>query len=128
VDYEQCIGCRYCITACPYSARTFDSGDFYTTGTPKVQAYEKLPSPEYGGGWVRAEGSSPVGNVRKCQFCLHRLEAGMLPACTSTCIGLATYFGDASDSTSLVAELLSRSNSVRLKDELGTRPRVYYLL
>jgi len=128
INYEQCIGCRYCITACPYSARTFDSGDFYTRTTPKLQPYEELPSPEYGGQWVRAEGRSPVGNVRKCQFCLHRLEAGMLPACVTTCIGGATFFGDADDTESLVSELLSRGNAMRLKEEMGTKPKVCYLL
>ncbi len=128
IDYERCIGCRYCITACPYSARTFDSGDYYTKGTPKLQAYETLPSPEYGKKWIRTGGESPVGNVRKCQFCLHRLEAGMLPACTVTCIGSATFFGDANDANSLVSELLARGNSVQLKAEMGTKPKTYYLL
>ena len=128
VDYEQCIGCRYCITACPYSARTFDWGRFYTSNTPKLQPYEELPSPEYGGRLVRREGSSPVGNVRKCQFCLHRLEAGMLPACVTTCIGVATFFGDGNDSGSIVSQLVSRGNSMHLKEELGTKPKVYYLL
>ncbi|MER3513057.1 MAG: (4Fe-4S)-binding protein, partial [Chloroflexota bacterium] len=129
---------RYCITACPYAARTFDFGDTYTKGTPVAEGlilgreraddYEHIPSFEYGKEWPREHETSPIGNARKCQFCLHRLNAGMLPACVTTCIGRATYFGDANDPDSLVSELISRPNVMRLKEELGTQPRVYYLL
>ncbi|MBI4522233.1 MAG: 4Fe-4S dicluster domain-containing protein [Deltaproteobacteria bacterium] len=126
INYNQCIGCRYCLHACPYSARTYDFGEFYTEGTPKLEAYEKLPSYEYGREWPREEAKSPVGNARKCHFCSHRLEVGMLPACVTTCIGAATYFGDANDPESLVSQLVSKPNSIRLKEELGTEPKVYY--
>jgi molybdopterin-containing oxidoreductase family iron-sulfur binding subunit len=138
VDYEDCIGCRYCITACPYGARTFDFGDTYTKGTPVAEGlivgreraddYEHVPSFEYGEEWPREREASPIGNARKCQFCLHRLNVGMLPACVTTCIGKATFFGDANDPDSLISELISRPNVMRLKEELGTQPRVYYLL
>lgn len=127
IDYEACIGCRYCLTACPYSARTSDFGEFYTDGTPARQPYETQPSHEYGREWGRDGRSSPVGNARKCHFCIHRVEAGMLPACVTTCIGNATFFGDTSDPDSLIHELAGRSNVVRLKEELGTKPRVFYL-
>jgi molybdopterin-containing oxidoreductase family iron-sulfur binding subunit len=137
VDYDQCIGCRYCITACPYAARTFDFGEYYTANRPEetgvmigptAEQYETAPNYEYGEGRVReGEHGSPIGNVRKCHFCLHRLEVGMLPACTTTCIGRATYFGDANDPDSMVSELVASPNVMRLKEELGTEPRVYYL-
>jgi len=127
IDYDWCIGCRYCLPACPYGARTSDFGESYSSGTPQAQAYEKQPNFEYGKEWSREGGKSPVGNARKCHFCLHRLNVGMLPACVTTCIGYATYFGDANDPDSLVAELIAKPNVMRLKEELGTKPRVYYL-
>ncbi|HEU5318535.1 MAG TPA: 4Fe-4S dicluster domain-containing protein, partial [Chloroflexota bacterium] len=130
INYEECIGCRYCIAACPYNARAFDSGEYWTANTPQpVQAYEQLPAFEYGVKRARAinRDASPIGNARKCQFCQHRVEAGMLPACVTTCIGYATYFGDASDPDSLVAELVRSPRVQQLKAELGTKPRVFYL-
>lgn len=126
INYNQCIGCRYCLHACPYGARTYDFGEFYTLGTPKVESYEKQPSFEYSKEWPREEKKSPIGNARKCHFCNHRLEAGMLPACVSTCIGNATFFGDANDPESLVSNMISKPNALRLKEELGTQPKVYY--
>ena len=69
--------------------------------------------------------ASPIGNARKCHFCLHRRPGGKLPACVTTCIGRATLFGDANDPDSLVAELIACPTSLRLKEELGTEPRVY---
>jgi molybdopterin-containing oxidoreductase family iron-sulfur binding subunit len=138
IDYETCIGCRYCITACPYQARTFDFGENWTDGAaqgadgalaPQIgRAYQGEPNFEYGREWARAEGRSPVGNVRKCQFCLHRIEQGLLPMCATTCIGRATFFGDLNDPASLVSELASSPDVTRLKEDMGTEPKVYYLL
>jgi molybdopterin-containing oxidoreductase family iron-sulfur binding subunit len=129
VDYDKCIGCRYCITACPYAARSFDSGYFYGDFEGgERQPYELLPSPEYGENRVRAEEGSPIGNVRKCHFCIHRIERGELPACTLSCMGRATYFGDLNDSKSLVSELIGQPNVMRLREEMGTEPKVFYLV
>ncbi len=125
IDYDICIGCRYCLTACPYGSRFIDLGK---TFTDPAQPYETSASPEYNEGRVRAEGGSPVGNARKCHFCLHRIYRGMLPACAETCIGRAIHFGDLDDPESVVAKLIAARSHMRMKEELGTEPNVYYLL
>lgn len=139
VDYNLCIGCRYCLVACPYSARTADFGEFYTDRTPDdaperifgrqsaKEGYENRPAAEYGRKWPLRKKESPVGNARKCHFCLHRLAVNMLPNCVTTCIGRATYFGNRNDPDSLVTELLASPRAFVLKPELGTLPSVVYL-
>ena len=127
INYDKCIGCKYCINACPYDSRISDKGDFYTSGTPEIEKYEKRPTYEYGKRWPRKEGKSPIGNARKCHFCLHRLEKGLLPACITACIGRARYFGDINDSKSLVSEQVAKHKATRAKEELGTEPSVYYI-
>jgi molybdopterin-containing oxidoreductase family iron-sulfur binding subunit len=138
VDYDQCIGCRACLTACPYGARTSDFGYTYTENTPVADSlilgqniaddYERAANYEYGRAWDRTEHGSPMGNARKCHFCLHRLEVGQLPQCTTTCIGRATFFGDASDPDSLVTELITKNNVQTLLPHKGTQPRVFYIV
>lgn len=140
VDYDKCIGCRYCLTACPYQARTSDFGAFYTdadsgrdadgesTLGAGAAAWEEKPNFEYAKSWSREGHGSPIGNARKCHFCLHRLEVGEPPACVSTCIGRATFFGDANDPESLVTELVTRNQVQTLLPHLGTKPRVFYIV
>ncbi|MBI4684428.1 MAG: 4Fe-4S dicluster domain-containing protein [Nitrospirae bacterium] len=139
IDYNKCIGCRYCLIACPYNVRVFDFGyKDYLTGFPASEGlilgqeglnpFNEKPSLEYNKKWKREGHKSPVSNARKCHFCMHRISAGMLPACTVTCIGRATYFGDKLNPNSLVSELVKKPNVMRLRVELGTNPQCYYLV
>jgi Fe-S-cluster-containing dehydrogenase component len=141
VDYDKCIGCRYCLNACPYGARTSDFGRYYSAeaarGAPggkdrplegATLPWHHLPNHEYAKSWDRTNHGSPVGNARKCHFCLHRLEVGQLPACVTTCIGRATYFGDAKDSESLVVELTTRHNVQTLIPHWGNQPQCFYIV
>lgn len=137
VDYDRCIGCRYCIAACPYGARSFDFGENY----PAVEEgtdWAAVPSPELKQFRQRDphKEQSPVGNVRKCTFCLHLQDengkydkqAGRWPSCAKTCPGHAIHFGDFMDPEGEIVRLLTERNFVRLKEEWGTEPNVYYLL
>lgn len=127
INYAKCIGCGKCVPACPYDARKLDDGGFHTAGTPELQKYETLPSFEYGKKWPRSGKNQPIGNARKCHFCIHRLANGMLPMCITTCIGRAGYFGDESDSKSLIAQVKKANKIQILKAGKGTAPRVYYV-
>ncbi len=140
IDYDKCIGCRYCIMACPYGARSTDFGyewvpnlgsgemPFANTAAKdrhdRVASLEYQPTPWFSGPYSR---DRTIGITRKCHFCIHRIESGILPACVTTCIGGATYFGDKNNPNSLVNELLRENGAIRLKEELGTEPSVYYI-
>jgi Fe-S-cluster-containing dehydrogenase component len=127
MDYDRCIGCRYCEVACPYNARAFNWEEFSgpnpavpTWGQPEVER-------------------RPRGVVEKCSFCAHRIDRGLslglkpgvdeeaTPACVVTCPVGARKFGDLNDPESEVSQLLAKYPSFRLREDLGTAPRVYYL-
>lgn len=125
IDNDRCIGCRYCIVACPYGARSFDFGEGYEE---EMMGYNDVTSPEYGmDRGERKKGKTPQGTVRKCSFCYHRLQRGEEPACVETCIGDARFFGDLNDPNSVVSKLAASPHAFRLRSELGTEPRVIYL-
>jgi molybdopterin-containing oxidoreductase family iron-sulfur binding subunit len=102
--------------------------DGLIAGRDTADNYERVTSYEYSQPRERGNDGSPIGNARKCHFCLHRVKVGELPACVTSCIGRATMFGDANDPTSLVSEMIAKPNVMRLKEDLGTQPRVYYLV
>ena len=124
IDHDRCIG-RYCITACPYGARSFDFGESYDD---EMQAAGAVQAPEWGVDHGEREGMrTPIGTVRKCTFCMHRTARGEEPACCETCIGDARLFGDLNDPESVVSKLAASPRAFRLREEMGTAPRVYYL-
>ncbi len=117
VDQDKCIGCRYCMVACPYDARAFN----YSSPAPqyagqKLTVFEQAHAAEH-----------PEGKVGKCDFCADRLQAGLLPKCVETCPAKARFFGNLDDPQSEVAQLIAKRGGYQMLAELGTGPSVYYL-
>ncbi len=124
IDNERCIGCRFCMAACPYSVRHFNWGD------PEIppEARDHPYSPET---------STPPrkGTVAKCDFCPEMAAAGHLPACVQACPNGTIYYGDENEDavtnglgeTLRLSTLLRDRAGYRFMEELGTKPRVYYL-
>ncbi|MFO0649994.1 MAG: 4Fe-4S dicluster domain-containing protein [Polyangiales bacterium] len=115
VDYNWCIGCRYCEAACPYHARRFN------WRRPEVPADEINPDQSYLSNRIR-----PQGVVEKCTFCLHRTREGRLPACLEACPTGARVFGNVLDPDSDIRWVLENKRVFVLKEELGTHPRFFY--
>ncbi len=125
VDYDKCIGCKYCIQACPYGAREFI--DKIRGYYPKfgLTPYEQV-------GYAKHQ----EGVVEKCTFCVHKIDAAATtglkpgvdtaatPACTTTCIAYARTFGDLDDPSSDVSQAIVAKNARPMKPELGTKPKV----
>lgn len=127
MDYERCIGCRYCQIACPYEARSFN-WETFRGENPAV--------PEWG---MPEVDRRPRGVPEKCSFCYQRIDRGLslglhpgidadaTPACVVICPLHARIFGDLNDPESNVSQALHENASYRLREDLGTGPRVYYL-
>jgi Fe-S-cluster-containing dehydrogenase component len=123
IDNERCIGCKFCMAACPYSTRVFNWGE------PEV-------SPELASISYSPETSVPskVGTVEKCDFCPDMVREGKLPDCVTACPNGVFYFGDENedvvtngDETIRFSQILAERGGYRYAEDLGTKPRVYYL-
>jgi molybdopterin-containing oxidoreductase family iron-sulfur binding subunit len=115
IDYDWCIGCRYCMAACPYWARRFNWAE------PEVPVAEVNPNQHYLGNRARRKGV-----VEKCTFCIHRARVGRLPACAEACPTGARVFGNLLDPDSEIRWVLEHKKVFRLKEELKTEPRFWY--
>ena len=123
IDNDRCIGCKFCMAACPYSTRVFNWDE------PNVPL--ELQDLQY-----NAETGIPakVGTVEKCDFCPDRAREGLLPPCVESCPNGVFYFGDENEDTVTngsetlgFTQLLKDRAGYRFLEELGTKPRVYYL-
>ena len=131
VDADKCVGCRYCLMACPYQVRTYysEEKEYYPGQGPTE--FEKLGKELY---------PHELGTVSKCNFCMKRVDEGMkrglkpgvdreaTPACVITCPAKARYFGDVEDLNSEVSLMIRKWRPTRLHQEFGTDPSVYYVL
>jgi Fe-S-cluster-containing dehydrogenase component len=115
IDYNWCIGCRYCQAACPYLARRFNWVE------PQIEPDRVNPNQGYLSNRIR-----PVGVVEKCTFCLHRTRVGRYPACYEVCPTGARKFGNLADPSSEVRQIVENKRVWILKEELGTEPRFFY--
>lgn len=128
INYNLCIGCAYCIVACPYLARNivFETKSYYETGL--IPPEETLAHPDR------------IGVATKCNFCLPRVDEGLknglkpgvdpdaTPMCVGSCISNAMHFGDLEDPESIVSRYIAENETVRLSEELGTESAMYYIV
>jgi Fe-S-cluster-containing dehydrogenase component len=112
MDWHRCIGCRYCVAACPYGSRSFNWRD--------PRPFLKAVDPGFP--------TRTRGVVEKCNLCEERLARGARPACVEACEEKALAFGDLEDAGSEVRRILSERPARRRRPALGTEPSVYYLL
>lgn len=112
-DTDKCIGCQMCMSACPYDVRTFNEEE--------PAYYVDFPLGDYDAP------KHQVSTVEKCNFCYNRLQRGEVPACMEHCPGRARYWGDLDDPESEISRALEGRTTVRLLEEEGTDPSVFYL-
>lgn len=116
VNPQKCIGCQYCVVACPYQARSFNK---------KTEGY----FPKYGLTPFEQQGYKQhlKGTPGKCVFCYERVDQGLDPACVVSCPGRARIFGDLDDPQSEISELIKENETFQLLKNQGTQPSVYYI-
>jgi molybdopterin-containing oxidoreductase family iron-sulfur binding subunit len=117
VDYDWCIGCRYCMASCPYWGRRFN------WGKPEIPVNEINTRQHYLGNRIR-----PKGKVEKCTFCIQRTREGRLPACAEACPTGARVFGNLLDPDSEIRYVLKHKKVFRMKENLGTDPKFWYFI
>jgi molybdopterin-containing oxidoreductase family iron-sulfur binding subunit len=117
VDYDWCIGCRYCMAACPYYGRRFNWND------PVVPKEEMTKKQHYLGNRIRAK-----GQTEKCTFCVQRSREGRLPACVEACPTGSRVFGNLLDPDSEIRFVLKHKKVFRWKEDLGTDPKFWYFI
>ncbi len=115
IDYDWCIGCRYCAAACPYWARKFNWSE------PKLPLDQINTDTHYLSNRPRS-----AGVMEKCTFCLHRVRAGRMPACQEACPTGARVFGNLLDPDSEIRYVIENKKVFRLKEELNTQPKFWY--
>lgn len=122
IDHTVCIGCRYCMMACPYRQR------FYRSFRPNQPTYFPVGPTLHEKRGAKAR-NFQTGTTIKCDFCVEagRLDRGLEPACVATCISKARYFGDLNDPESEVSRLITSKGGFQLLPEEGTDPSIYYL-
>lgn len=117
IDYDWCIGCRYCMAACPYDGRRFN------WATPEVPEEEVNKEQHYLGNRLRKKGV-----MEKCTFCIQRTRGGKNPACVEACPTGARIFGNLLDPNSDIRWVLENKKVFRLKEDLGTEPKFWYFM
>ncbi|MEE8422060.1 MAG: 4Fe-4S dicluster domain-containing protein [Dehalococcoidia bacterium] len=142
MDWDRCIGCRYCEVACPYGVNYFNWKDpadsqYLDWDDEALIPITNSASPPYANpdlagryGEDRrriAGGNHLKGVTEKCTFCVHRLEQGLQPACVANCPAGALHFGDLDNPDSTVTRILAAKRSWRLAEEFNTEPSVYYV-
>lgn len=139
-DADKCIGCKSCMLACPYDVISFNAKQAFTEWTDQKPFVAKagnpkalidalgVPVPFYNPERSKTyEGIRTKGIVEKCTFCDHRVKAGLMPHCVESCPADARIFGDLSDPSSRVSQLVNEYRPSVLKPEKGTHPNVYYI-
>ncbi len=111
IDYNKCVGCRYCMAACPYNARRFN---WWEPEIPHERINPLVP--------IRRDGV-----VEKCTFCVHRTRRGRTTRCVEVCPNKARHFGNFNDPDSDVSKFIRSERNIRLKERVNTEPRIWYL-